>query len=226
MIWNVAPRVSPLLLLLSLTIARASRVPARASPDGRLIRVDEEQDVALWELDPVQTRLHCISVALLGRHSELPVAVSSLGASIVPLRVPPQARKAAGHAAGESATPKAIGANPLEGMAGLSALVTRVELTQEGSSTLLRLCSLVQVHNATDQPLDIGLKKASVQTPSRHSQREPPLPPDVTIAAEMTAAEGFFTTANPHVRPRLTNWRSCARAFGRCCLRRMPPPAV
>ena len=46
-----------------------------------------EEDVALWELDPVQTRLHCISVGVLDRQSTQPVSVSSLGARVFELGV-------------------------------------------------------------------------------------------------------------------------------------------
>ena len=129
----------------------------------------DTQDVSLWERDAVQSEPHLVSVALLDpatafpvSQSAQPVAVASVGTSITPLH-------ALGGGGGGTArfTSMMDSARAVEGkdVAGLSALVTRVELTEEGSSTLLRLCSLVQVINATQVTLDIAMKR-----PGRASQ--------------------------------------------------------
>ena len=156
-------------------------------PESRLLQVGEQQDVSLWELDPVQTRLHCISVAIMDRHSTQPVVVSSLGASVVPLHFAP----AVYSPGAVTSTTRAPTSGAHEGLAGLSALVSRVELTEEGSSTLLRLCSLVQVHNATDHSIDIGLKVASSYATSRHGPQD--------LASKLAAAQDTFTQKSPHV---------------------------
>ena len=137
-----------------------------------------QEDVSLWELDPVQTRLHCIAVCVRDRQSVLPVNISNLGASIVPMQ-PLNIRRASANAE----------------TAGLSAVVTRVELTEEGSATLLRLCSLVLVVNATEVQLQVGMRKA-LRTSSSDA-RETELATSPSSAAP--AVEPKFTLTHPHV---------------------------
>ena len=116
-----------------------------------------------------------------------------------------------------SSTASVRGALATEPLGGLSAIVTRVELSEQGSSTVLRLCSLVQVYNGTALSLDIGMKKPiakltttaregpkSAHAAMRGGERWPPS----TSGGYQTGSLGSlqlhldaepFTTAEPHL---------------------------
>jgi hypothetical protein len=111
--------------------------------------------------------------------------VQAHGASSAAAGVPRAILSAIPQAAGEAAT------------GGLIAIVARVELVEQGSATLLRLCSLVQVHNSTQMRIDI----ATVSPVGTRSARRSPNPREhpSSFTADRSSDAEPFTTSNPHV---------------------------
>ena len=102
--------------------------------------------LTLWEHEQVCHDLHTISIEVLGRwRPALPVPVSRLGSCMVNL---------------ERAEELSLSSHILADQSSGHAVVCRVELRDEGSSTLLRICSLVQVVNLTEKELELGVRSS------------------------------------------------------------------
>ena len=124
-----------------LSYRKATAAGPLANAQANPIESGVEAPLQLWSSDAVQHTLHCITVGRHGAWETRPLPVASTGTFVVPLM---HTRGGGGH-----------GGSGGGGEHGVGALVARVELADEGSTSLLRLGSLVQLRNCTGTPLEI-----------------------------------------------------------------------
>jgi len=125
-----------------LSYRKATAAGPLANAQANPIESGVEAPLQLWSSDAVQHTLHCITVGRHGAWETRPLPVASTGTFVVPLM---HTRGGGGHG----------GSGGGGGEHGVGALVARVELADEGSTSLLRLGSLVQLRNCTGTPLEI-----------------------------------------------------------------------
>ena len=124
-----------------LSYRKATAAGPLANAQANPIESGVEAPLQLWSSDAVQHTLHCITVGRHGAWETRPLPVASTGTFVVPLM---HTRGGGGGGSGGGG-----------GEHGVGALVARVELADEGSTSLLRLGSLVQLRNCTGTPLEI-----------------------------------------------------------------------